>query len=151
MAGPVNPNQRTSIQGLLRGMVNVIDSRMLRQGNRIGTNLKRAGAFILRNSQKIVPVWTGNLKASGYVSHTGSGLATVVDVGYRASYAVFVHENEEALHGRDFNEVYADKIAENPGHHYWFNRGEWQQANFLVTIIKTRNRDIRAIMNKGVE
>jgi hypothetical protein len=60
--------------------------------------LVKAGLALLRASQKIVPVDTGNLRSSGFTRAEGTGWQTKVSVGYTASYAVFVHENLENRH-----------------------------------------------------
>ena len=54
--------------------------------------LKLAGLLLQRDSQSHVPVEYGPLKASAYTRATGTGFATEVDVGYTASYAIYVHE-----------------------------------------------------------
>lgn len=54
--------------------------------------LKLAGLYLQRDSQSHVPVEFGPLKASAYTRATGSGFSSVVDVGYTASYAMYVHE-----------------------------------------------------------
>jgi hypothetical protein len=54
--------------------------------------LKKAGLMLQRESQKLVPVNLGNLKASAFTRHKGEGFKTVVEVGYTASYALYVHE-----------------------------------------------------------
>jgi len=60
------------------------------KGLRIG--LVRAGLFLQRESQKIVPVDTGNLKGSAFTRQEGVGFDVAVLVGYTAAYAVYVHE-----------------------------------------------------------
>lgn len=60
--------------------------------------LKRGGLFLQRESQKVVPVDTGKLRASAYTRAEGLGLQTVVRVGYTAEYAIYVHENLNARH-----------------------------------------------------
>ena len=62
-------------------------------------NVKKAGLFLQRESQKIVPVDLGNLKNSAFTRRiAGSGWKVIVIVGYTASYAVFVHEDLQARH-----------------------------------------------------
>lgn len=56
------------------------------------TGLKLAGLLLQRDSQSHVPVEYGPLKASAYTRAVGKGFDTVVDVGYTASYALYVHE-----------------------------------------------------------
>lgn len=57
--------------------------------------VKKAGLMLQRESQKLVPVETGNLKASAFTRAVGKGWNTQVRVGYTAHYAVYVHENRE--------------------------------------------------------
>ena len=66
--------------------------------NGIHKALVKAGLLLLRASQKIVPVDTGNLRSSGFTRADGTGWDTKVTVGYTASYAVFVHENLDNKH-----------------------------------------------------
>lgn len=67
------------------------------RGFEIGSKL--AGLELLRASQAIVPVKTGNLRSSGRVQSSGSGFDTITEVGYYGvSYAVKVHEDLEAYH-----------------------------------------------------
>lgn len=54
--------------------------------------LKKAGLFLQRKSQEVVPVDTGALKASAFTRARGEGFKTRVDVGYTQSYAIYVHE-----------------------------------------------------------
>jgi len=58
----------------------------------VAAGLKAAGLALQRESQQLVPVDTGNLKASAFTRAEGSGLNTAVTVGYTAAYALFVHE-----------------------------------------------------------
>lgn len=112
------------------------------------TGLKKAGVYLQRESQKIVPVWTGNLKASAYTKVVkrrgfvgrmilgefkaggGQGIMTDVVVGYGSSakYAIYVHQNLDKAHGTAFNVKHAAQIAakmkvhkkgKNAGKTYW--------------------------------
>lgn len=58
----------------------------------VGVGLREAGALLQRESQKLAPVEFGNLRASAYTVARGVGFQTSVDVGYTASYALYVHE-----------------------------------------------------------
>ena len=61
--------------------------------------LKRAGLFLQRESQLIVPVDTGNLKGGAFTRKvSGIGFDADVVVGYVADYAVYVHEDLQARH-----------------------------------------------------
>jgi len=101
-------------------------------GRSIARGLKQGGKFLLRESKKIVPVDTGNLKASGFVRSEGSGIHTDVTVGYTANYAVYVHEDMEKAHGADYNikHLLLHKRGKKKGQ-IVVQRGENQQAKFL--------------------
>lgn len=61
--------------------------------------LVKAGKFLQRESQKIVPVDTGALKNSAFTRKRWAGTKRVdVLVGYTMSYAIYVHENPHATH-----------------------------------------------------
>lgn len=70
----------------------------LRHAKGLEIGLKRAGLFLQRESQKIVPIEFGVLRNSAFTRSEGSGFGTVVRVGYDASYAIYVHENLDASH-----------------------------------------------------
>lgn len=117
--------------------------------------LTGAARFLLAKSKELVPVQTGNLKASGVVLNIGGpGLKAdvVVSYGDGASYAVFVHENLDAAHGSEFNTKHADEIlAVKKAHRSnantgLFNRGPNQQAKFL----EQPAREYRQAMLNGV-
>jgi hypothetical protein len=118
----------------------------------VNLGLKRAGSLLLRESQKIVPVQTGNLKASGFMRAFPLGIFTDVVVGYTAFYAAYVHENPDAVHGKEFNIKHADKIAALRGKKGgtaaggFFRRGENQQYKFLETPARVnRTKMLRMI------
>ena len=81
--------------------------------NNVNRGIKKAGLFLQRESMLLVPIQTGNLRASAFTRASGKGKDFSVVVGYTASYAVFVHENLDAAHGKAFNIKHADKIAES--------------------------------------
>jgi len=104
----------------------------------IEKGLARASYFLYRRSQDLVPVQLGNLKGSGYwrrsVAHSKNATA-IFSIGYTAAYAVYVHENLEAAHGRAYNVKHADNIR-NPKRSHTVRsgntpRGSGQQAKFL--------------------
>ncbi len=124
--------------------------------------LVEAGKYLLRESMALVPVDIGNLKATGYVRLAYSIFTRmpIVYVGYSASYAIYVHENMDALHGHAFNTAYARQIAAyaalskrekrrrgdaatNPFRH---ERGPDQQAKFLEKPYRERRREMMAII-----
>lgn len=63
--------------------------------------LMAGGLIIQGDSQKRVPVEYGNLRGSAY-TRKAQDRSQAVEVGYTASYAVFVHENmEQKLAGQE--------------------------------------------------
>ncbi len=65
----------------------------------IERGLKRAGLFVQRESQLIVPILTGNLKGGANTRNVGGrGSKADIVIAYHADYAVFVHENLDARH-----------------------------------------------------
>ena len=62
--------------------------------------LMKAGLFLQRESQKIVPVDTGTLKNTAFTRKKDgtSGFETEVVVGYRTDYDIYVHEDLDAKH-----------------------------------------------------
>lgn len=71
--------------------------------------MKKAVAYLLRESQKIVPVDTGALKASGHVVVQGSGFDTRAFVVYSTGYAIFVHEDLNARHKKGKYAKYVER------------------------------------------
>ena len=92
-------------------------------GVSIGTRLKLAGLFVQRESQKIVPILTANLKGSANTRNVGGeGFDTDIVVSYSTEYAVYVHEDLDARH--------------KPG----------KQAKFLESVVRTKRKEILKII-----
>jgi len=70
--------------------------RMHAKGLHVG--LMRAGLFLQRESQKLVPIDKSILKNSANTRAEGLGFNTAVIVSYGTDYALYVHENLEAQH-----------------------------------------------------
>jgi len=70
----------------------------VRLGFKVRQGLIKAGLFLQRESQKVVPVKTGNLHGSAGTKPIGHGWHTDVIVYYTASYAVYVHERTDLKH-----------------------------------------------------
>lgn len=80
----------------------------------------------------------------------GSPRCSVV-TGYRGvNYALYVHENLEAAHGKDFNAKYAAQIKAGSMR----NRGPNQKARFLIdpaiALENTIQRNVRADVSRGM-
>jgi hypothetical protein len=95
------------------------------KGLRVG--LLRAGLFLQRESQKIVPVDTNALRASANTRAEGAGFDVAVVVSYGTDYALYVHENLEARH--------------KPG----------KSAKFLEKPIREKRKRIQQIAVEGME
>ena len=121
--------------------------------------LKRAGLRLQRDSMKLVPIDTGNLRAGAFTRASGSGFQTEVRVGYVAAYAVYVHENLEAAHGEAFNKKHADKIAAYRKRHgkrggpyspYSHKRKAVEQAKFLETPLRQNAGTYRQLVRESM-
>lgn len=105
--------------------------------------VKKGGLFLQRKSMEIVPVETGNLRATAFTRTEGSGFNTVVYVGYTAFYAIYVHEDLELRHGNEYNVYHAEEIALG----ILSDRGPNQQAKFLEQPLRMyRNQIVRTIV-----
>lgn len=119
--------------------------------------LKRAGIKLQRASMQEVPIHKGNLRASAFTrAEEGTTLLSMpkVLVGYTAAYAVYVHENLEAAHGKAFNEKHAKEIAnaKTPAQRkMWFNRGEKQKAKFLEDPARRMNEELLKTVMESIE
>ena len=60
--------------------------------NRTQAGVTAAALKVKAESMKLTPVDTGNLKASAYVNFPAIKNIPSAEIGYTASYAVFVHE-----------------------------------------------------------
>lgn len=87
----------TKLTGLeeIRKNLKVAENRVIRAFIR---GMIKAGLHLQRESQKIVPVDTGVLRASAFTRREGVSSQTEVKVGYTAAYAIFVHEDLTAQH-----------------------------------------------------
>ena len=110
----------------------------------VGTErgLKKAGLALQAASVRLVPVNFGILKASAYTRPSGKGFATQVNVGYTASYALYVHEavgmvlkGQPRPKGRGF---------------YWDPQGR-AQAKFLEEPARRIAKELKAIIAKEVK
>ncbi len=82
----------------VRGLNNVLANLSAAQQQIIADTkrgLRKGGLLVQRESQKLVPVDQGNLKNSAYTEMVGP---LVVQVGYTADYALYVHEDMNAAH-----------------------------------------------------
>lgn len=79
----------------------------------VGMNrgLIRAGLWLQRESQKIVPVDTAALKNSARTRSEGVGFDTIVTVSYSTDYAMYVHEDLVARHKKGKQAKYLEDPA----------------------------------------
>lgn len=115
--------------------------------NYVTKSMEAGAKKIYDESQKLVPIDTGALAASGHIVTVHAGFDSSVEViygGEDAYYAVFVHEDPTKAHGFVFNELHADEIASGKTH----ARRPQEQFKFLevpardVTAIKTAMRTV---------
>lgn len=78
----------TGVAGILQNL----KERQKDLGDRVPGVLTRAALMLMRESQRVVPVEYGNLKASATTPHYGSGWKFQISVAYLAPYALVVHE-----------------------------------------------------------
>lgn len=115
-------------------------ARQARTMLRTAAGIKAVGLFLQRESQRLVPVDTGNLKASAFTRASGTGPNFNVTVGYTAAYALFVHEAVEMkLKGK----------PRTTRGRYWDPQGRGQ-AKFLEEPSRTKRAEMLAIMRKFV-
>jgi len=141
--------------GNVLGAIKRIDARVQAGVSR---GLRKCGVLLLRESLLEVPVDKNNLRAGGRVRHEGTGTRTVVYVGYRAAYAVYVHEDLTAAHGDVFNKKYAKEIAAykkqygrtkkaaRPYSPYSHPRKPGEKAKFLIDPMVRNLGNFRAIV-----
>ncbi len=114
-----------------------------RHAKGVERGLKKAGLFLQRESMLIVPVETGLLRSGAFTRSEGSGLRTIVIVGYRgAYYAIWVHEDLTKAHGQAYNEKYAAEIARGEK----TSRGPNQQAKYLTDPLRKNYQKLGEIV-----
>lgn len=125
-----------------------VEKRVYRNLNR---GLHKCADVLLEKSRELCPVDKGDLFLSGKVSKKVSpdGLPRY-EVGYGAlnddghDYAIYVHEDLDALHGAAFNAdpKHAAEIAAGKTH----PRREQEQAKFLEQPARQSTPEFRAIV-----
>lgn len=137
----------------VKKMMSDLQKRSKMHRKAIAAGLGGGALFLQRESQRIVPVQLGNLKnsAGSRVEITAGGKISAI-VFYTAAYAVYVHENPNAAHGRDFNQKYASEISAAKGtkggtaRGGLFNRGPNQQYKFLERPAREKRKEIVLIV-----
>lgn len=136
----------TNVVGLI-GVQNALKNLRTAVPKKVERGIKKAALRLQRDSMELVPIQFGNLRASAFTRVEAVASSIVATVGYTADYALIVHENLNAAHGKAFNEKYADKIAKKKkspsAKKLYFKRGPNQQAKFLETPAR-ENQDVYA-------
>lgn len=123
-------------------------------GRKVHNGLDTAALYLLRESQAIVPVEFGPLRASGQARGKGKGIKRQSRVVYTKAYAMAVHENVNAAHGAAYNAKYADRIANAKTRKQkkkWFARGPNQAAKFLEQPAREKRPGIVAAFHAGAD
>ena len=115
----------------IRGVANVVKA-IQRKGRtsveRLTHGLEMAGHFLLRESQLVVPIDTGNLRGGGFRRTEDANTLNVrVLVGYVAAYAIYVHEMMDVHH--------------QPG----------KQAKYLTGPMHEKNAEIKRIVQAAMK
>lgn len=111
--------------------------------SRVVAGLRAAGLELQHASQAMAPVEFGNLRASAYTISRGTGWSTVIEVGYTAAYALFVHEKVGMV-------LRGQPRTPSPPHQgrYWDPQGR-AQAKFLETPARTMGPRLLDIIRKS--
>lgn len=84
--------------------------------DRVKAALYHEANIEMTESKRRVPVDTGSLRASGYVAQPErDGNKLSVELGYNKDYAVYVHENLEALHPHGEAKFLESVLTESAG------------------------------------
>lgn len=153
-----------AISASLQGMPLVLRNLNTFQANtrrKIGAGLYRAAVLLMYQSQKLVPIQFGFLRASKFIRSQSQGAGGKNDqipsvyLGYTSEYAIYVHENLENAHGAAFNRKHMMRIlgatkskkqvgsrTKNTVKSGLFFRGEMQQAKFLESPMRTMRKEM---------
>lgn len=82
----------------IRAVKRALRKECKRRTDALARGIYRAGLFLQRQSQLIVPVDTGALRSSAYTRRMPIADPIIVVVGYTQSYAIYVHENLWSWH-----------------------------------------------------
>lgn len=82
----------------IRAVKRALRKECKRRTDALARGIKRAGLFLQRQSQAIVPVDTGALRSSAFTRMMPIADPIIVVVGYTQNYAIYVHEDLWARH-----------------------------------------------------
>lgn len=122
-----------------------LKKRRARMAAGVSRGLRLAGLHLQAESQKQVPVDTGNLKASAFTRGIGAGYQTKVIVGYTADYALYVHEAKMVLQGKPRPN---DGVGGKPSL-YWDPQGR-AKSKFLEDPARSERRKMRRIIKTAI-
>lgn len=117
-----------------------LNKKILAVKNVTVDGLLAGGLVVQGDAQKHVPVEHGVLRQSGYTRKVRGGASPIVEVGFTAEYAPWVHENLEM------------KLAGKPRPSgkgvYWGPQGE---ARFLANAVERQTDRVVEIVAKRAE
>ena len=113
------------ISGIDRVLAN-LNRSIVGVKSRSRQGLQAAALVVLGASKALTPVDTGNLRAGTYTKLIGGMDRPGAEIGYTASYAVFVHERTELHHPVG-------------------------QSKFLETALKQKAKQVLEIIRKTVK
>ena len=120
---------------VLKGMDKVLrnlNKEIKKIENRTQAGVTAAALKVKAESQKLTPVDTGNLKASAYVSSPAIKNIPSAEIGYTASYAIYVHEMEYSRSGK--------KITHPTGQWKFLETALFSNQKEILRIIKSYAR-----------
>ncbi len=102
-----------------------------------------AGAYILKESQRHVPLEFGPLHDSGQVTKNGKGFKAEARVAYTTDYAAAVHEKVDMV-------LKGEPRPSGFGRYWEATRG-WGSAKFLERVPREQRRDIIVTYVRGFQ
>jgi len=87
-----------SVRDDLQRILRKLDAEEVRRHEALRTGIYMVAAKLLRSSIRMVPVDTGRLRATAYVTLPTMGNHIKCRLGYGTNYAVYVHERTNAHH-----------------------------------------------------
>lgn len=128
----------------LKRLTRQMSNKLAKIGKVSNEALEEIGVYIKEQSIRNTPVDTGDLVASAYTKFEADKYKPKTIVGYTSNYALYVHEDLEARHGRDRLPFVRNGTIVPPDHPN-------HSAKFLERVLKEKAREIFAIAEKGVK
>ncbi len=134
----------------MRKLKETLRTRSVAQRKAMKASIVAAANFLMKKSLEIVPRQTEELAESAKVVKKETATQFTASVEYSAPHAIYVHENLEAAHGKEFNNKHREKIiSAGQGDSYWFFRGDQEQAKYLETPARLYRSELKAIIKSG--